>query len=154
VPQVELGARESLVKKVHHHWSNHSEQETPSKRPVDRILEETSWSNKTILDTLVEITLRSLTRPLTKRILLRSIQVRALRVNDPADNSIVDRDADEVAPELGQEGGSWADLHVVTNLLILQDTLSAVPALTSDDTIHKGADWMCSGCHVSVTRSP
>jgi hypothetical protein len=38
----------------------------------------------------------------------------------------------------------------VTNLLVEEDTLGAVPALAGDDTIDEGTDWVCSWGHVSI----
>ena len=57
-------------------------------------------------------------------------------VQNPAYGSIVYWHANEGAKNLREEHCSWGNVHVVTNLLVLQHILCTVPCITSNGAIY------------------
>lgn len=88
-----------------------------------------------------------------RRVDFRPVKEFGLRFNGPANNAVVNRDADEGSEKLGEEHGSLWYVHVVANFLILQHELGPVPCISCYRAVHCCPAWIVVATY-SIDHQP
>lgn len=135
VPQLELGPRKESVQGEDQDRDEGANEEAIGKNLVDVLLEEATRADEHVLDTHSEVGRKRLRSPLMSRVFLGASEVVVLGVKHPADDGIVDRDAQEASEYLREEDSLGWQMHVVADLHILQVQLRAVPGVSSNSTV-------------------
>lgn len=72
----------------------------------------------------------------------RPVEVLGLGLHGPANDAIVNRDANERSEKLREEHGSLGDVHVVADFLILEHELGPVPCISCYGAVHSCPAWI------------
>lgn len=139
VPEAELALGELAVEDIQDDGDDGADEEAVGEGLVDAILEEADGADEDVLHAHGEVGGEALRGPLVRGVLELAGEVVALGVDDPADDAVVDGDADEGAEDLGEEDGAGRDVHVVADLHVLEVPLGAVPGVAGDGAVDGGA---------------
>ena len=139
VEEVELGPRELFMQEEQDDGRGGADEEPVGDHLEEMLLEQAPGPDEHVLHAQGEAGRERLPRPLVRGVLLDAGEVVELGVEDPADDGVVDGDADEGAEDLGEEDGLGRDVHVVADLHVLQVELGAVPGVAGDGAVGRRA---------------
>jgi len=154
--KLQLRFGESTVQCVEHDGGERAVEKAVGKRLVHCALEKPLRPNEYVLHAHGVIVREHLTSPLVQRILFYAEQVVPFCLEHPLDDAIINGHADKFTENLAEEDGAGGNVHVVSDLLVLQHVLGAVPDVACNRSIGIGASWMsvsvCSVYHEPVEK--
>ncbi|KAG7837139.1 hypothetical protein KL943_001178 [Ogataea angusta] len=106
-----------------------------SKRQVRIVLEHPFGAKHNVLDRVAVVVGQHLAGPLPHRVAFQAFEKVVLGLHHPAQRHVVERHTDEVAKDLREENELGRNVVVDADLLVLQDVLGAVPAVSRDGPV-------------------
>ena len=123
---------------VQHRREQRTQQERPGEWPHLALFEELGRSDDGVLHAECIRGDERLAGPLVQRIGLGAGKDVALGGQDPAHDGVVHGDAEDGAEDLREEDGARGDMHVVSDFLVLEHVLRAVPGVAGDGAVGGG----------------
>lgn len=116
---------------------------------VHRIGKQSLGSDESEADTLIVQRNDSLSSPLVVGIVEFASENGSFRIANPQNGGVVDGNANEDTPDLGNESGTWGYMEVMAEFHVTQHGLCFVPALARDGSVTEGTDGVARSTSIN-----